>query len=152
MKKPLTSYATFNAFFTRKLKPNARKISKPFDDNSLASPCDATILACGLVKDDHINCVKGHTYPVGELVLGHNGKDLKAKDIFGTAESQSEYYVVLYLGPGDYHRYHSPSNMKLAYRLHMPGYLNPVKLSYLQTHVVNLCLMKIHAITNVSSD
>eukprot|EP01022_Parablepharisma_sp_SALTPOND_P015728 TRINITY_DN2250_c0_g1_i1.p1 TRINITY_DN2250_c0_g1~~TRINITY_DN2250_c0_g1_i1.p1 ORF type:complete len:185 (+),score=6.00 TRINITY_DN2250_c0_g1_i1:449-1003(+) len=138
--EPLSSYSTFNAFFTRKLKPEVRPIARPFDLKSLVSPCDAKVLACGRVEKGKVYCVKGHTYSVGELLLGHRGKKLRAEDIFHTAENsdQAVYYVVFYLSPADYHRFHSPGHIKLESRWHIPGYLNPVRPSYLLTHVVSV--------------
>jgi phosphatidylserine decarboxylase len=41
---------------------------------------------------------------------------------------------VIYLSPGDYHRYHSPAKFVGNYRRHIIGYLEPVKPSYVQKH------------------
>lgn len=134
--RPLDSYGTFNAFFTRRLKPTVRPVSRPADSASLVSPCDCTVLACGNVdKNNRIRCVKGHSYPLGELLFGHRGRGLAASDIFhGTAV----YYAVLYLSPADYHRFHSPGSLAFRSRTHVSGYLNPVRPSYLLTHAVIL--------------
>ena len=43
-------------------------------------------------------------------------------------------YCVIYLAPGDYHRYHSPAYFTANYRRHIAGYLEPVMPSYLQKH------------------
>jgi phosphatidylserine decarboxylase len=43
-------------------------------------------------------------------------------------------YVVVYLAPGDYHRYHSPASFTATYRRHVAGYLEPVDPRYLKTH------------------
>jgi phosphatidylserine decarboxylase len=43
-------------------------------------------------------------------------------------------YCVIYLAPGDYHRYHSPAYFVANYRRHITGYLEPVMPSYLKNH------------------
>lgn len=43
-------------------------------------------------------------------------------------------YIVIYLAPGDYHRYHSPAFFTANYRRHIAGYLEPVMPSYLLKH------------------
>ena len=40
------------------------------------------------------------------------------------------YYMVIYLSPGDYHRFHSPAIHTARFRRHIAGYLSPVKPSY----------------------
>lgn len=42
--------------------------------------------------------------------------------------------MVIYLSPGDYHRFHSPAIHTAEYRRHVVGYLSPVKPSYVQNH------------------
>jgi phosphatidylserine decarboxylase len=43
-------------------------------------------------------------------------------------------FMVIYLAPGDYHRYHSPAVFTANYRRHIAGYLEPVRPSYLEKH------------------
>jgi phosphatidylserine decarboxylase len=43
-------------------------------------------------------------------------------------------YTVVYLSPGDYHRYHSPAVFTANYRRHIAGYLEPVDPRYLKRH------------------
>ena len=42
--------------------------------------------------------------------------------------------MVVYLAPGDYHRFHSPTTFTANYRRHIPGYLQPVDPRYLKGH------------------
>ena len=42
--------------------------------------------------------------------------------------------MVIYLSPGDYHRFHSPAIHNALYRRHIAGYLSPVKPSYVNKH------------------
>lgn len=44
------------------------------------------------------------------------------------------FYCVLYLSPSDYHRFHSPGAFTSYYRRHVPGWLEPVKPSYVFKH------------------
>jgi phosphatidylserine decarboxylase len=41
-------------------------------------------------------------------------------------------YAIIYLAPGDYHRFHSPTNFTANYRRHNTGFLYPVRPSYLE--------------------
>ena len=43
-------------------------------------------------------------------------------------------FMVLYLAPGDYHRFHSPASFTANYRRHLPGFLEPVDPRYLKKH------------------
>lgn len=43
-------------------------------------------------------------------------------------------FMVVYLAPGDYHRFHSPATFTANYRRHIPGYLEPVDPRYLKNH------------------
>ena len=47
---------------------------------------------------------------------------------------QKAMYMVIYLSPGDYHRFHSPANFTANYRRHIAGYLEPVDPRYLARH------------------
>ena len=51
-----------------------------------------------------------------------------------TAKGNELHYMVIYLSPGDYHRFHSPAIHRGHYRRHIAGYLQPVKPSYVATH------------------
>ena len=126
---PMSQFTTFQQFFTRNIKKQSRPI---LDDsnNSIVSPADSRVLIFGDVKDGKIECVKGITYTVDELITGNNEKLqplIKSKDL---------KYIVLYLSPGDYHHYHSPINATFTDRIYIPGFLEPVKPSYIEKHKV----------------
>ena len=42
--------------------------------------------------------------------------------------------MVIYLSPGDYHRFHSPTIHTARFRRHIAGYLSPVKPAYVKNH------------------
>ena len=43
-------------------------------------------------------------------------------------------FLVLYLSPKDYHRFHSPTSFTASYRRHIAGYLEPVDPRYVVKH------------------
>jgi phosphatidylserine decarboxylase len=49
-------------------------------------------------------------------------------------ENKKIYQITIYLSPGDCHRYYSPSNIHISNRIYLPGFLEPVKPSYIQKH------------------
>ncbi|MEI8006850.1 MAG: phosphatidylserine decarboxylase [Bacteroidota bacterium] len=88
-------FSSFNDFFTRKLKNNAR----PLDTNSnvTVSPADGKILAfANIGKSDFI--IKGYRFNIFSFL---NNNDLALKYLDGTL-------VIIRLAPFDYHRFHFP--------------------------------------------
>jgi phosphatidylserine decarboxylase len=98
MDKTLMEYSTLNALFTRKLKPEARKIDNLSD--SVISPVDASIEDIGTIKASSEIEVKGKIYSIQEMLGDDN---LLQKYLNGT-------YIILYLSPSHYHRIHSPAS------------------------------------------
>lgn len=114
----LNSYRTISDFFRRKIKMDLRPIDRL---SPLVSPCDGRVLTCGKVSSGLIEQVKGITYTASSflgvpltagLVDSHAGEQ---QDAHSYAESllryrgHALYYCVIYLAPGDYHRFHSPT-------------------------------------------
>ncbi|KAG9395294.1 Phosphatidylserine decarboxylase [Carpediemonas membranifera] len=172
IRDPLDSFTCIADFFTRKLRPGARRVP-PF---GFVSPVDGTVLTFGQVCTDRIVQnpnprrpdgglrVKGLEYSISaflgltppnhrtELVSagkrmllrvttlgGRRGSAGKGTDRKLTDEQMNEalnnlrqrpdsslYYIVLYLNPGDYHRFHSPVPWVARTRKHFPGNLYPV--------------------------
>ncbi len=85
-------YASFNDFFTRKLRDGARVIDSA--ENRLISPADAKLLVYDIKEDLRIE-VKGRTYSLDEIAPGEN--DLK--------EYSGGVCLVYRLCVDDYHRY-----------------------------------------------
>ncbi len=107
----LTAYPSFNAFFTRALKPNARPIDpRPL---SLVSPADGAISQAGLMVEGRILQAKGMDYTAAEL-LG----DAALAEKFANGS-----FATIYLSPRDYHRLHMPYTGDLKRTLHVPGRL-----------------------------
>ncbi|MDP4540718.1 archaetidylserine decarboxylase [Qipengyuania sp. DY56-A-20] len=109
-------YPTFNAFFTRALKPGVR----PIAEADFVSPVDGTISQFGAIDDHHMLQAKGHRFTTTELVGG---------DAALAARFQHGSFANLYLSPRDYHRLHMPCEGRLVRMIHVPGALfsvNPV--------------------------
>ena len=112
----ITSYASFNEFFTRALKPGARPIAQA----DLVCPVDGAISQFGVVDDDQIFQAKGHHYTTTALVGG---------DAQLAAQFQHGHFATIYLSPRDYHRIHMPCDGRLLRMVYVPGELfsvNPV--------------------------
>ena len=110
------SYATFNDFFTRALKPGAR----PLADADLICPVDGAISQFGAIERDQIFQAKGHHYSTTAVVGG---------DVGLAARFEGGLFATLYLSPRDYHRVHMPCAGTLTRMIHVPGDLfsvNPV--------------------------
>ena len=104
----ISSYATFNDFFTRALKPDAR----PLAAAGLICPVDGAISQFGDIKQDQIFQAKGHSYSTTNLVGG---------DSTLAAQFQNGSFATLYLSPKDYHRIHMPCDGTLKRMIYVPG-------------------------------
>ena len=107
----LAAYPSFNAFFTRALKPGARPIAAGAD--LLLCPADGAISQAGSVTEGRIVQAKGMDYSAAEL--------LGDPDLAKTFANGS--FATVYLSPRDYHRLHMPISGKLLRTLHVPGRL-----------------------------
>jgi phosphatidylserine decarboxylase len=104
------AYQHFNAFFTRKLKPNARQADA--DPIALLSPADGRISQAGTIVDGRIFQAKGQEYTAAELLGG---------DEAAAAPYRNGRFVTVYLSPRDYHRVHMPLKGTLKETVHVPG-------------------------------
>lgn len=105
------SYESFNAFFTRALKPGARMPDA--NPRTLILPADGKVSQCGNIENGRIFQAKGQDYSAAELL--------------GDAEMAKAYangvFMNIYLSPRDYHRVHMPWTGTLVETLHVPGRL-----------------------------
>ena len=106
----LASYASFNEFFTRALRPDAR----PLADADFLSPVDGAISQLGNISGHQIFQAKGHEYSTGALV----GGDRELAEQFRDGS-----FATLYLSPKDYHRIHMPCAGRLKRMIYVPGAL-----------------------------
>lgn len=119
------AYPSFNAFFTRALKPGAR--APDLDPRALLMPADGRISQCGLIgqvggladasvphKDaGHIFQAKGQGFTTAELLADETAARAFDGGLFAT----------VYLSPKDYHRVHMPWTGTLRETVHIPGRL-----------------------------
>ena len=105
------AYPSFNAFFTRALKPGAR-IADP-DPSALLMPADGHISQCGDIVDGRIFQAKGQSYTAAELLGDAEAARPFADGLFAT----------VYLSPRDYHRVHMPWTGTRRETVHVPGRL-----------------------------
>ena len=108
----IAKFKSFNDFFTRELKKNARPVVS--DENALAEPADGTISELGEIYKDAVLQAKGHYYGL-EALLGGNRED--------AAYFENGSFATTYLSPRDYHRVHMPLDGKLEKMLFIPGEL-----------------------------
>ena len=104
----IASYASFNDFFTRALKPGAR----PLAQASLVCPVDGAISQFGTMDRAQIFQAKGHHYSATALVGG---------DAALAARFDGGSFACLYLSPKDYHRIHMPADGRLKQMIYVPG-------------------------------
>ena len=106
-----SAYPTFNAFFTRALKPGARPADP--DPRALLMPADGRISQCGRIEGGRIFQAKGRSFTAAELL--------------GDAEAAKPFhdglFATVYLSPKDYHRVHMPWTGTLRETVHVPGRL-----------------------------
>lgn len=108
------SYPTFNAFFTRAIKPEARPIAQ--GDSEIACPADGRISAIGAIKQGQLFQAKGIEYSLGNLLAD----ETLAKRF------ENGSFATVYLSPRDYHRLHMPLTGTLIQQTHVPGRLYSV--------------------------
>jgi phosphatidylserine decarboxylase len=107
----LSHYPSFNAFFTRALKPGARQPDP--DPQTLLMPADGRMSQSGRIESGRIFQAKGQCFTAAEL-LGDEAAALPYTD---------GWFANIYLSPRDYHRVHMPWTGTLTETLHVPGRL-----------------------------
>lgn len=106
------AYPSFNAFFTRALKPGLRPVDG--HENVLTSPVDGAISQLGQVSNDRVFQAKGQSFSLNELL----GGDEERAAPFTDGE-----FATVYLSPKDYHRIHMPLAGTLREMVYIPGKL-----------------------------
>ncbi|XP_021927861.1 phosphatidylserine decarboxylase proenzyme, mitochondrial isoform X2 [Zootermopsis nevadensis] len=132
----LTSYKSLAEFFCRPLKDGVRPIDKI---DCIVSPADGHVISFGPVDTCKVEQVKGVTYSLQQFLgdptwsskLSHSYADHDTDTLTASDYKQSLllnkdtalYQCVVYLAPGDYHRFHSPVNWDVTFRRHFQGEL-----------------------------
>ena len=111
-------YNSFNNFFTRKLKTDARPIDKT--KNSIISPADGVISQVGLIDNGEVFQAKGRSFNLLDFLGGN-------QNLYNEFSDGS--FSTIYLSPKDYHRVHMPFPGILREMHYIPGDLfsvNPI--------------------------
>ena len=112
----VTSFTSFNDFFTRALNPGARPLALA----AYVCPVDGAISQFGPIDGDQIFQAKGHNYTTRALVGG---------DATLAAQFDGGQFATIYLSPRDYHRIHMPCDGTLRRMIYVPGDLFSVNPS-----------------------
>lgn len=110
-RQSLNAYESFNDFFTRELKEDARPIDITAD--GIVSPADGIISQLGQIGEQKVLQAKGRYYDVGQLLADSEDGRYFADGSFAT----------VYLAPSNYHRVHMPFAGTLTKTRYVPGTL-----------------------------
>jgi len=115
------AYPTFNAFFTRALRPGLRPLEG--GERDVASPVDGTLSQLGVVRDGRLLQAKGMHYTAGALLA----------DEAAARRYEGGGFACIYLAPYDYHRIHMPLAGRLTATRYVPGQLFSVNAATART-------------------
>lgn len=110
-RQSLNAYESFNDFFTRELKDDARAIDTTAQ--GIVSPADGLISQLGQIQDHKLLQAKGRHYDIGQLLANNEDGNYFADGSFAT----------VYLAPSNYHRVHMPFAGTLTKTRYVPGTL-----------------------------
>ena len=126
-------YKTLGQFFTRKLKSGIRPICP---NAELVSPADGTLTHIGQFKGGFLEQVKGSHYSINyflglqrsnkfnlnkteSLHASTTEKAITSSLLHNKDGSTVLMQMIVYLGPGDYHRFHSPADWSVQSRRYL---------------------------------
>ncbi len=115
------AYRSFNEFFTRALRPEARPIAG--GEDVIVSPVDGTLSQAGISSHGKLVQAKGIDYTVEALLADADASQRYA----GGA------YACIYLAPYNYHRIHMPLAGRLTALRYVPGQLFSVNAATART-------------------
>lgn len=121
------TYRSFNAFFTRPIKPAARPIDR--DPEALISPCDAKLFVVPVTEEARFT-VKGAEYSTAAFL---GCRKLAAAYAGGQC-------LIFRLTPDDYHRYCYPDSCEVGKTRCIKGILhtvNPVSAEHVKAYHTN---------------
>ncbi len=104
-------YGSFNEFFTRALRPDARPIDA--DPDAIVSPVDGAVSECGTIERNRLLQAKGRDYTLDDLLAGQSWAERFEGGMFAT----------VYLAPFNYHRIHMAVRGTLLDTVYVPGRL-----------------------------
>ena len=135
----IKEFPTYNSFFTRKLKKEARPIEK--SKLSIVSPVDGIIIDHGFIENDMLIQAKKHHYSVEDLL----GEKVAKKS------NSKQYFITIYLAPTDYHRIHCPYEGYISSTKHMGKLLFSVNTKA-QDNIPNLYIKNERTVMKVKNN
>ncbi|PSK51601.1 Phosphatidylserine decarboxylase proenzyme 3 [Elsinoe australis] len=106
-----TDYQTFNEFFSREIKPEARPIADPEDVQTVSSVADCRLVVFQTISEATRIWIKGFGFTLYSLLLSPNlAVIMKGGSI-----------AIHRLAPQDYHRWHSPIDGTIETITDIPG-------------------------------
>ncbi|SPC62914.1 related to phosphatidylserine decarboxylase [Ustilago sp. UG-2017b] len=116
IRDPLDSFQTFNQFFYRKLKPEARPNEEGDNASRLVSGADCRMMAFPTVSEATRIWIKGRDFSIARL-LGDAAKDVADIEAYQTGGA----LAIFRLAPQDYHRFHCPADATVGKLTWMRG-------------------------------
>ncbi len=120
-------YRSFNAFFTRQIKPEKRPIVS--NEDVLISPCDAKLTVLPVTEDARF-WIKGRDYSLSELL--RCGKLAQ--------RFRGGHCLIFRLTPDDFHHYCYPDDCRIGGHRRIEGELhtvNPISAEYVNVYHEN---------------
>ncbi|TCD65978.1 hypothetical protein EIP91_001970 [Steccherinum ochraceum] len=110
----ITAYKTFNDFFSRKLKPEARPIQNVDDPAGICAVADSRLTVYESVDFAKKFWIKGNNFDIPSLLDVDPSSD--------EAKRFSDASLAIFrLAPADYHRFHSPIDGTVGETHDIPG-------------------------------
>lgn len=132
VERPLDEYPSMSLFFTRHLKSGARSWpASSGPSTALSSPADGRVMQVGRVRGPLVEQIKGSNYSLDGFLgddfvyetLADGSPSVRPRVATAKNSQNDLFYCVIYLGPGDYHRFHSPATWTVNVRRHYAGEL-----------------------------
>lgn len=120
------AYPSYNAFFTRHLKPECRPIAA--GEDTIVAPVDGVISEFGHIEQGKCFQAKGRAYSLYSLLGSH----VKHSELFDQGQ-----FATFYLAPHHYHRVHMPIKATMKEMIYVPGKLFSVQPATVN-HIDNL--------------
>jgi len=115
------AYPSFNAFFTRALRPGLRPLAG--GERDVVAPVDGTLSQAGAVRDGQLLQAKGMHYTAADLLA----------DEAAARRYDGGGFACIYLAPYNYHRIHMPVAGQLTATRYVPGQLFSVNAATART-------------------
>ena len=115
------AYESFNAFFTRALRPESRPVASGAGE--IACPVDGTVSQLGAIESGSLVQAKGMSYTSAALLA----------DASAAVRYAGGSFACLYLAPYNYHRIHMPVDGRLLATRYVPGTLFSVNAATART-------------------